>query len=96
MKIDEIEDTVNYVYNKNMWFVYILLCQDKSFYCGSTNNLQKRFAEHLKGKGGRYTRSHKPIKIVHAEEFNSKNDALKREAEIKSWTRTKKIKILGL
>lgn len=79
-----------------MWFAYILLCQDKSLYCGSTNNLEKRFAEHVSGRGGRYTRSHKPTRIVYSEKFADKRAALKREAEIKSWTRTKKINNLNL
>lgn len=79
-----------------MWFTYILLCQDKSLYCGATNNLTKRFAEHVAGHGGRYTRSHKPIKVVYSQEFTDKSAALKREAEIKSWTRAKKINRLSL
>jgi putative endonuclease len=80
-----------------MWFVYILLCEDNSLYTGSTNNLEKRFADHQKGKGGKYTRSHPPLKIVYQEELASKSAALKREIEIKSWSRlkkTKKLKIL--
>ena len=80
-----------------MWFVYILLCEDNSLYTGSTNNLEKRFADHQKGKGGKYTRSHPPLKIVYQEEVASKSAALKREIEIKSWSRlkkTKKLKIL--
>ena len=80
-----------------MWWVYILLCQDGSLYTGSTNNLEKRFADHKNGKGGKYTRSHPPLKIVYQEELASKSAALKREIEIKSWSRlkkTKKLKIL--
>lgn len=79
-----------------MWFVYILLCAGNSLYTGSTNNLEKRFLEHKHGKGGRYTRSHLPIKIIHSEKFSTKSEALKREAEIKSWKRDKKIKALNL
>lgn len=79
-----------------MWFVYILLCSDQSFYTGSTNNLEKRFLEHKNGKGGRYTRSHLPTKIIYFEKFLTKSEALKREIEIKSWSRFKKIKELGL
>lgn len=74
-----------------MWFVYVLLCQDGSFYTGSTNDLAKRFETHQSGKGGKYTRSHKPVKIIHTEEFPSQSEALKREIEIKSWSRSKKI-----
>ena len=79
-----------------MWFVYILLCSDNSLYTGSTNNLQKRFLSHKNGKGGRYTRSHKPIKLIYSEELSSKSEALKREIEIKSWSRQKKIKTFDL
>lgn len=79
-----------------MWFVYILLCSDNSLYTGSTNNLQKRFLTHKSGKGGRYTRSHKPVKLIYSEKLSSKSEALKREIEIKSWSREKKITTLQL
>lgn len=79
-----------------MWFVYILLCEDNSFYTGSTNNLEKRFLDHKAGKGGRYTRSHKPIEVIYSQQFNTRSESLKKEAEIKSWNREKKIKILNL
>lgn len=79
-----------------MWFVYILLCLDNSLYTGSTNDLEKRLDTHKSGKGGKYTRSHKPLRMIYSEEFKSKSEALKREAEIKSWTRSKKIKNLNL
>jgi len=75
-----------------MWYLYILLCEDNSLYTGITNNLKKRFSEHKNGKGGRYTRSHKPIKLIYKQQFLTRSEALKREAEIKSWTREKKIK----
>ena len=89
-----------------MWFVYILLCGDGSFsfskknsptvYTGVSNNLEKRLLEHKKGQGGRYTRSHQPIKLIYQERLPTLSKALKRESEIKSWTRTKKIAILKL
>jgi putative endonuclease len=79
-----------------MWFVYVLLCSDNSLYTGSTNDLEKRFFKHKSGKGGNYTRSHKPLKIVYSENVESKSQALKREIEIKSWTRSKKIAVLNL
>jgi putative endonuclease len=79
-----------------MWWVYVLLCEDQSLYTGATNDPEKRFHDHLKGKGSRYTRSHKPLKIVYSEKLESKSQALKREIEIKSWSRDKKIKLLGL
>jgi putative endonuclease len=73
-----------------MWFIYILLCEDGSYYTGSTNDVEKRFKDHLENRGARYTKSHKPVKIIYKEKFTSKSEALKREAEIKSWPRKKK------
>ncbi len=77
-----------------MWYVYILLCEDNSLYTGITNNLEKRFSEHLDRKGSKYTRSHKPLKIIYQENFSTKSQALKREIEIKSWNREKKLKVI--
>ena len=79
-----------------MWYVYVLKCSDGSFYTGATSDLKKRFIDHKRGKGGRYTRSHKPIKIVYSERLSSKSQALKKELEIKSWSKQKKIRILNL
>ena len=79
-----------------MWFVYILLCSDDSLYTGISNDPQQRFLDHKNGKGGRYTRLHKPTKIVYLEQCTSKPEALKRELQIKGWSRGKKIKILKL
>jgi len=79
-----------------MWFVYILLCEDDSFYTGYSNNPQKRFSDHKNGKGGKYTRSHKPVKQIYLEKVTTKSEALKREWQIKGWSRSKKIKILNL
>ncbi|HBB76953.1 MAG: hypothetical protein A2186_02080 [Candidatus Levybacteria bacterium RIFOXYA1_FULL_41_10] len=79
-----------------MWFVYVLLCAGGSFYTGSSNNPDVRFADHKNGKGGRYTRSHKPLKLLYREQLESKSAALKRENQIKGWSREKKIKVLKL
>ncbi len=51
---------------------------------------------HLAGKGARYTRSHKPLRIIYTEKFITRSEALKREAQIKNWPREKKIKDLEL
>lgn len=79
-----------------MYFVYLLLCQDGSFYTGITTDVAKRFQDHQNGKGGAYTRSHKPVKIIYQESLPNKSSALKREAQIKSWSRHKKISVLNL
>jgi putative endonuclease len=79
-----------------MWYVYVILCEDGSLYCGSSDDPDTRFLSHKNGKGARYTRSHKPIKIIYRELLESKSLALKREIEIKSWSRADKIKKLML
>lgn len=76
-----------------MWFVYILLCEDGSLYTGASNNLKKRFLDHKNGKGGRYTRSHKPVKLIYREKLSSRSEALRWESEIKSWSRGKKMEL---
>lgn len=79
-----------------MWFVYLLLCQDKSLYTGICLDPKKRFEMHKKGKGGKYTRSHSVEKIIYLEKFKTRGEALKREWKIKSWSREEKIKKLKL
>ena len=73
-----------------MYFVYLLKCVDGSFYTGVAADYQKRFHEHKEGKGGRYTRLHKPEKLVYVERFETEMEALQRERQIKGWRREKK------
>ena len=73
-----------------MYYVYILQCVDGSFYTGSTNNVDERIKVHLAGKGAKYTKSHKPEKLIYQENFKTKSQALKREIEIKSLSRRDK------
>ncbi len=79
-----------------MYYVYIIECSDKSIYTGITTDIQRRFKEHSLGKGGAYTRSKKVKKILYTERFETRSRALKREAEIKSWNRQKKIDLIQL
>lgn len=78
----------------NQWFTYILECSDRSFYTGVTPDIRRRFKEHKEGRGGRYTLSHKPLKILYSEKFNTKQEALKRERQIKGWSRKKKEELI--
>jgi len=72
------------------YYVYMLLCKDGSYYTGHAKNVKRRVEQHKKGQGARYTRMHRPEKIVYVEEFNSRSDAMKREREIKSFSHSKK------
>lgn len=76
--------------NTMSYFVYILLCKDKSLYTGITTNIERRFEEHKTGKGGHYTRSHGAVKIVYEERKKNRSTASKREAQIKNLNRKQK------
>ena len=76
------------------WYVYIIKCTDGSLYTGYTDNLEKRFEKHKSGKGAKYTRSHKPKKIVFFEKHVKKIVAQRKEREIKNLTREEKIKFI--
>ncbi len=66
------------------WFIYVLLCEDGSFYKGMTNDLYRRFYEHYTGDGAKHTITHKPIKVIHWEQFDTQDEARKREEELKT------------
>lgn len=74
-----------------MYYVYIILCHDGSLYTGITRDVKARFQEHLTGRGAKYTRSHRPKKVIYQERKRNKSYALKREAEIKKMSHEKKL-----
>lgn len=76
-----------------MYYVYLILCKDNTIYTGITTDVNRRFKEHKEGKGGHYTRSHKPKKLFYSEAVGSKSKALKREKQIKGWSREKKLRL---
>ncbi len=78
-----------------MYFIYLLKCIDRSLYCGITTNLKRRLKEHKDGKGGNYTRSHKVLNVIYTEKCKDRSKALKREAEIKKLSRTKKLELFA-
>lgn len=74
------------------WYMYVILCFDKSFYCGITTNLEKRLKQHngeIKG-GAKYTRSRRPCKYIYVESACNRSDASKKEAAFKKLSRKKK------
>ena len=64
-------------------YVYIVECNDHSYYTGWTTDLKKRIATHNNGHGAKYTRARRPVKLIYFEEFIDKSSALKREYFIK-------------
>jgi len=77
------------------YFVYLLECADKSIYTGITTDMARRFAEHKHGIGSHYTRAHAAKKMLYSENHATRSAALKREAEIKRWPRSKKLELIG-
>lgn len=77
-----------------MYFLYILKCSDNTLYTGITTDVERRFAEHVQGTGGKYTRARKPVKIVYTEKKRNRSSASKREAEIKKMTRRDKLLLI--
>ena len=79
---------------QNRSYTYILKCADNTLYCGWTNNLEKRVKAHNDAKGAKYTRSRLPVALVYYEEFDTAQEAQKREYQIKKMTRQDKLKLI--
>ena len=73
---------------------YILKCNDNSLYTGWTNDITHRLNMHNEGKGAKYTRGRGPVELVYLEEFETKQEAMSREAKIKRLTRKEKLLLI--
>lgn len=73
-----------------MNYTYILKCKDDSLYTGWTNDLKKRITSHNAGKGAKYTKARRPVELVYYEEFQTREEAMKREYAIKQLPRKEK------
>lgn len=78
------------------YFVYILRTSKNTLYVGQTNNLERRLKEHKEGKGkaAKYIRYFSSFGLVYKERYNSRAKVMRREAELKSWPKTKKEKLI--
>ena len=72
---------------------YMLECSDGTYYTGWSTDPERRVRQHNSGKGARYTRSRRPVRLVYVEECPDKSAALKRERVIKALTRLQKEKL---
>lgn len=73
-----------------MNYTYILKCSDDTYYTGWTNNLEKRIIDHNQKKGAKYTKGRTPVSLAYYETFKTKEEAMKREYEIKQLSRKEK------
>lgn len=76
------------------YFIYIVRCRDGSLYTGYTNDVTARVEKHNSGKGAKYTKTRRPVKLVYQETFETKSEAMKREYQIKTFTRIQKLQLI--
>jgi putative endonuclease len=77
-------------------FLYILRCQDGSYYCGTARQgLELRVAQHNAGEHGGYTATRRPVELVYSEWFARITDAIAAERQVKGWSRAKKEALMG-
>ena len=76
------------------FFMYMLECNDGSYYIGHTDDIDKRIVEHTQGKINGYTKKRLPVKIVYVQDFMTRDEAINAERQIKGWSRKKKEALL--
>jgi putative endonuclease len=76
-------------------YTYLLRCADGTLYCGWTNDIEKRLAAHNSGKASKYTRSRLPAELVYLEVYETKQEAMSREAQIKRLSRRQKLALIS-
>jgi putative endonuclease len=78
----------------NAHYVYVVRCANGSLYTGYTKDIEARIAAHNEGKGGRYTRAHRPVELIASWSFATKREALQIEYRIKQLPRQKKLELV--
>jgi len=78
-----------------MWYLYIIECSKGTLYTGITTDIERRFKEHSKGVGARYTRAFGAERILHTERFRTRSNASRREAAVKKLKREEKLLLIA-
>jgi len=76
-------------------YVYMVRCANDCLYTGYTKNVEQRIAAHNAGKGGRYTRAHRPVELVASWQFATKRSAMQVEYKLKQLSREQKLAIVS-
>jgi len=76
-------------------FVYVLECDDGTYYTGYTTDVERRVEEHDAGDGAKYTRGRTPVSLVHVESYDTRSAAMSREHEIKTYSRARKERLVA-
>ena len=82
--------------NTAEWYVYIVRCRNGALYTGITTDLTRRIEQHNQGKGAKYTRANGPVELVYSEVSQGHTEALRREREVKKFSRGKKLELVHL
>ena len=77
------------------YYIYVILTEKNTLYCGYTDDVKKRYEKHLQGLGAKYTKSHRPKKLVYQQAFESKSEAMKAEYKFKSLQKEVKLKVIN-
>lgn len=77
-----------------MYSFYLVRCADDSLYAGYCRDVTQRIATHNSGKGAKYTRARLPVTLVYHENFRTQSKAMRREAEVKKWSRKEKLALI--
>ncbi|MEC4750426.1 GIY-YIG nuclease family protein [Methylomicrobium sp. Wu6] len=76
------------------WFVYIILCNDDTFYTGITNDVWRRFEQHASGRGAKYFYGRQPRRLVYLEAGHDRSSASQRELRLKKLSRREKVLLI--
>jgi len=77
-----------------MNYTYLVKCADNTLYCGWTNHLERRMEAHNQGKGAKYTKTRRPVELVYYESYPTKEEAMRREVQIKKLSRKDKLSLI--
>lgn len=80
---------------KEPWFIYIAECMDETLYTGIAKDVERRILDHNSGKNCKYTKSRRPVSLRYTERHINKSSALKREIELKKFTRSEKLELIN-
>ena len=78
-----------------MPYVYLVLCSDDTLYTGWAVDVQARVKSHNAGRGAKYTRARRPVKLIYSEELPTRAEAMRRERQIKRWPRARKLNLIA-
>ncbi len=80
-----------FILEKASAYMYVVECSDRTLYTGYTTDLERRIKTHNSGKGAKYTRHRRPVKLLYSERFPDKSSAMKAEAAFKKKSRKEKL-----